>query len=105
MTKTVKLALVTGAGSGIGKAAALALLGAGYPVACGYNTNRSGAQQIEKAFANAYAVKIDIASRASVKRAIAASAKHLRCSAESFLSRAKRSSTSAGMMKHWQPKR
>jgi NAD(P)-dependent dehydrogenase (short-subunit alcohol dehydrogenase family) len=76
MAAAAKIALVTGAGSGIGKAVALALLGAGYPVACGYNSNRAGAQQIEKAFANAYAVKIDIASRASVKRAIASSVRH-----------------------------
>jgi NAD(P)-dependent dehydrogenase (short-subunit alcohol dehydrogenase family) len=76
MAASAKIALVTGAGSGIGKAAALALLGAGYRVACGYNSNRSGAEQIQKSHAHAYAVKIDIASRASVKRAIAASAKH-----------------------------
>ena len=71
---TGKLALVTGAGSGIGKAAAVALLDAGYLVACGYNANRAGAEAIHHA--NAWAVKIDIASRASVKRAIAASKKH-----------------------------
>ena len=71
---TEKLALVTGAGSGIGKAAAVALLDAGYLVACGYNANRAGAEAIRHA--NAKAVKIDIASRASVKRAIAASKKH-----------------------------
>ena len=76
MAAPAKIALVTGAGSGIGKACALALLDAGYLVACGYNSNRGGAQQIENSFANAYAVKIDIASRASVKRAMAASAKH-----------------------------
>jgi len=69
-----RLALVTGAGSGIGKAAALALLDAGYCVACGYNANRAGAEAIRHA--NAWAVKIDIASRASVKRAIAAGRKH-----------------------------
>ena len=69
-----RLALVTGAGSGIGKAAAVALLDAGYLVACGYNANRAGAEAIHHA--NAWAVKIDIASRASVKRAIAASKKH-----------------------------
>jgi acetoacetyl-CoA reductase/3-oxoacyl-[acyl-carrier protein] reductase len=69
-----RLALVTGAGSGIGKAAAIALLEAGYLVACGYNANRAGAEAIRHA--NAWAIKIDIASRASVKRAVAASSKH-----------------------------
>ncbi len=76
MPAASKIALVTGAGSGIGKAAALALLGAGYRVACGYNTSRQGAEAIQKANPSAFAVKIDIASRASIKRALAASAKH-----------------------------
>jgi NAD(P)-dependent dehydrogenase (short-subunit alcohol dehydrogenase family) len=71
-----RLALVTGAGSGIGQAAALALLQAGYRVACGYNSNRAGAEKIQKSHAGAFAVKIDIASRASVQRALAASRKH-----------------------------
>jgi NAD(P)-dependent dehydrogenase (short-subunit alcohol dehydrogenase family) len=71
---TGKLALVTGAGSGIGKAAAVALLDAGYLVACGYNANRTGAEAIRHA--SARAIKIDIVSRASVKRAVAASKKH-----------------------------
>jgi len=71
-----KVDLVTGAGGGIGKAVALALLGAGYRVACGYNANRAGAEAIQKTHAAAFAVKIDIASRASVKRALAASRKH-----------------------------
>lgn len=69
-----KLALVTGAGSGIGKAAAIALLEAGYAVACGYNANRGGAEAVRHA--DAKAVRIDIASRSSVKRAIVATRKH-----------------------------
>ena len=76
MKKSAKLALVTGASGGIGRAAALALLGAGYRVACGYNSNRAGAAEIQRAHGDALAVKIDIASRVSVKRAIAAAAKH-----------------------------
>jgi acetoacetyl-CoA reductase/3-oxoacyl-[acyl-carrier protein] reductase len=71
-----RLALVTGAGSGIGKAGALALLRAGCRVACGYNSNRAGAEAIARAYPNAFPVKIDIVSRASVKRAVAAVRKH-----------------------------
>jgi acetoacetyl-CoA reductase/3-oxoacyl-[acyl-carrier protein] reductase len=69
MAVAPKLALVTGAGSGIGKATALALLEAGYQVACGYNTSRAGAEAIRHP--GARAVKIDIASRASIRRALA----------------------------------
>ena len=75
-SKDTKVALVTGAGSGIGRAAALALLAAGYRVACGYNHNRMGAEKIAKSLPAAFAVQIDIASRASVKRAIAKSSRH-----------------------------
>jgi acetoacetyl-CoA reductase/3-oxoacyl-[acyl-carrier protein] reductase len=69
MASAQKLALVTGAGSGIGKATALALLKAGYQVACGYNGNRAGAEAVRHR--NARPVKIDIASRASIRRALA----------------------------------
>jgi len=75
-SEPAKVALVTGAGSGIGRACALALLVAGYRVACGYNHNRAGAESVAKTHPGALAVKIDIASRASVRRAIAASTRH-----------------------------
>ena len=45
-----RIALVTGASSGIGQAVALALLGAGYRVAFGYNANRAGAEKLAKAY-------------------------------------------------------
>ncbi|HZQ41029.1 MAG TPA: 3-oxoacyl-ACP reductase FabG [Rhizomicrobium sp.] len=76
MAAAPKLALVTGAGSGIGKATALALLKAGYQVACGYNTSRAGAEAIRHP--GARAVKIDIASRASIRRALAETRKAFR---------------------------
>ena len=66
-----KIALVTGAGSGIGRAVAQALLDAGHRVAFGYNANRTGAEKLAKAHPQAFAVKIDIGSRVSVNRAIA----------------------------------
>jgi NAD(P)-dependent dehydrogenase (short-subunit alcohol dehydrogenase family) len=76
MVVSPKLALVTGAGSGIGKAVACALLEAGYQVACGYNANRAGAEAIRHP--RARAVKIDIVSRASIRRALAETRKLFR---------------------------
>jgi acetoacetyl-CoA reductase/3-oxoacyl-[acyl-carrier protein] reductase len=52
------------------------MLDAGYRVAFGYNANRAGAEKLAKAHPAAFAVKIDIASRTSVTRAIAQCRKH-----------------------------
>jgi NAD(P)-dependent dehydrogenase (short-subunit alcohol dehydrogenase family) len=76
MASAPKLALVTGAGSGIGKATALALLEAGYQVACGYNANRAGVEAIRHPHARP--VKIDIASRSSIRGALAQTRKAFR---------------------------
>jgi len=78
METVSRLALVTGAGSGIGRASAQALLAAGCRVACGYNSNRAGAESIARVSPDAVPVKIDIGSRASVKRAIAGIRKHFK---------------------------
>ena len=73
-----KLALVTGANRGIGHAIALALLRQGYAVACGYRSEKSKAEALTKTYPHAYAVKIDIHSRASVRRAMTAIEKKFR---------------------------
>ncbi len=72
-----RVALVTGAGTGIGRATALALLDAGYAVACGYNSSRAEAEAVARG-RDAAAVKIDISSRASIRRALAAAKMHFR---------------------------
>ena len=82
MAAQPKLALVTGAGSGIGKAAALALLEAGYQVACGYNANRAGAEAIRHP--DAQAVKIDIASRASIRARLGGNAQSISAATSTF---------------------
>jgi NAD(P)-dependent dehydrogenase (short-subunit alcohol dehydrogenase family) len=66
-----KLALVTGASRGIGQAIARALVEAGYRVACGYHNNCAGAEALARDYADANPVRIDIASRRSVNRALA----------------------------------
>ncbi len=71
-----KIALVTGASRGIGKAIATALLKQGYAVACGFHDNNRGAEELEKTFPDAKAIRIDIRDRKSIRKAIAAAEKH-----------------------------
>jgi len=65
-----KIALVTGASRGIGKGIAISLLESGVYVILGYKKNETLAEQICKAYSNAYPVQIDIADRKSIKNAI-----------------------------------
>ncbi|HEX9891256.1 MAG TPA: 3-oxoacyl-ACP reductase FabG [Actinomycetota bacterium] len=68
---TDRVALVTGATGGIGRAIALALARAGHPVACGYASNDAGAKEtatmIEDAGGAAAAFPGDISDEAAVK--------------------------------------
>lgn len=66
-----KVALVTGASRGIGKACALALAERGYDIAVNYNSNDAAAKEtvelIEKLGRKAVAIKADTADLAAVK--------------------------------------
>lgn len=72
MTDGKPAALVTGAGTGIGKAAALALARAGYDVAINYSRSADGAKdtaaQAEKAGVRAITVQADVSDDASVRK-------------------------------------
>ncbi len=78
MSAKKKLALVTGASRGIGKATAVALLKAGYAVACGFNNNKAGAAALARKYPDAFAVQINIGDRDSVREAIAAVRAHFK---------------------------
>lgn len=71
-----RVALVTGATGGIGRAVALSLAGAGHPVACGYASNDAGAKEtvtmIEDAGGAAASFPGDISDEAAVKDLFAA---------------------------------
>jgi 3-oxoacyl-[acyl-carrier protein] reductase len=66
-----RVALVTGASSGIGRAAAIELGSRDLAVACGYGTNDAGAKEtaaiIEEAGGTAESFGVDVADEASVK--------------------------------------
>ncbi|HEX6208306.1 MAG TPA: 3-oxoacyl-ACP reductase family protein [Actinomycetota bacterium] len=67
-----RIALVTGAGGGLGRAAALELAGRGMPVACAYGTNDAGAKEtaemIEERGGEAQAFGADVADEQEVRR-------------------------------------
>ncbi len=69
-----KIALVTGASRGIGRAAALALGESGFPVAVNYRSHREEAEQlrreIERSGGRALAIQADVSVRDDVERLV-----------------------------------
>ena len=64
-----KIAFITGASRGIGKAIALDLLSKNYCVAIGYHTNENLANDIAKLNSNAVPIRVDVSSADSIKNA------------------------------------
>ena len=71
MTTSTKAALVTGAATGIGRSAALALARAGYDVAINYSSSekaeRETAAAVEKLGAKALIVRCDVSDEPGVR--------------------------------------
>lgn len=76
-----KVALVTGGGTGIGRAIVLALARAGADVAIHYHTNRSGAEEalreVEALGVRGMAVQADVTQLAEIQRLVAAVSERL----------------------------
>jgi len=71
-----KLAFVTGASRGIGKAIAESLINARYRVAVGYNSNKDFADQIIDGSKSAFSVHIDVSDADSINQAMAFTEEH-----------------------------
>lgn len=74
--RTRRVAFVTGASRGIGKAIARTLLDQGYKVACGYRTGKAGLDDLCGKYPGAHPVEVDIHARTSIRAAIADSLQH-----------------------------
>ena len=100
MTISAKAALVTGAATGIGRSAALALARAGYDVAINYSSSekaaRETAAQAEKLGAKTLVVKCDVSDEAGVR----AMAKQV----EATFGRLDALINNAGTTASWKPK-